>query len=182
MTDTTQELITTRAPAINDLVSAIVDANCNVALAVERLRRKGVTIDAADFISQLAADPTADEMISKQLRMKAKLLTYQMFTLYQAKLIADVDDDERPLTQQGAVQGFTAISSLFNSLTDQRGAQPFTGNILDRIFSVVPPEVREAIATLAAVEPTLPAPTPIRKRPGRPPHSEILNADEVSGT
>lgn len=184
MTDThTTEVITVRQPTIQDLVAAIVGSNGDQHLATERLRRQGITITPEALVTQLASDPTADELISKQLRMKAKLVTYQMLMLYQAELMSAVGDTERPLSQQGAVQGFSAISALFNNLTDQRGATPFTGSVLDRIFAVVPPEVREAISTLAQTEPPLPAPTPIRKR-GRPPvhHGEILNADEVSGT
>lgn len=159
---------------INELVNAIVGANGSIAVAVERLNRRHMNdadsaqpyTDAETLIEQLAAEPAAQELIAKQFRVKATLTTYSMLMAYQAELLSVLGDEDRPLSQQGAVQGFSAIANLFNSLTENRGVATNI-NVFDKVLSVLSPEARDALTTLAVSEPLPPAPTPIRKR-GRP--------------
>lgn len=175
------ELLEIRQPSVTDLVGAVVGANGQIPLAAERLNKRGFATTPEDILATLASDPTAIELMSRQFRVKAMLTTYQMLTAYQAELLVPIGDDERPMTQQGAVQGFSAISSFFNSLTETKGQQ-MNINVMDKILAIVTPEEREAIITLAATEPTLPPPTPIRKR-GRPPNSQVMaqSMDELIG-
>lgn len=154
---------------VNQLVAAIVGANGSIAVAVERLNRKypsDTPIDAETLIEQLANEPVAAELISKQFKVKALLTTYNLLMVYQAELAVASGDEKNPLSQAGVVQGFTAISNLFGKLTETYGQQTNI-NIFDKVLAAMTPEARDAFTMLAEPEPILPAPTPIRKR-GRP--------------
>lgn len=153
---------------IVEIISAIVGANCQLPLAAERLRKRGIQCDPESLLAHIANDNQAPELLAKQLRMQTTLSTYGLLQLYQAALIEQQDNEQRSTTPNENVAAFNAVAGLFNSLTQAAGTGSGVNvNIMDRVLTMLPPEAREAVHALAAKEIDVPLPTPIRKR-GRP--------------
>lgn len=119
-------------------IHAIVFAEGDQLLAAERLG-----CNPADLISAIATDPTALEILNRQLRTLTTLQTFDISRRAQIVLKAELGS----LEPQDLVKLLTQSNSLLGTLTDDKTTTQNI-NIVEHVMRQLPPNVREAVAAL----------------------------------
>lgn len=119
-------------------INAIVQASGNRQLAAEKL---GITTQS--LINMIASDPTATDLLNRQLRALTTISTFETL-MSLTQVMCGLSTEFEP---GDIVKAVTSLTDMMQKLTDSKETTQNV-NIVDNVYKMVPPEVKKALLTL----------------------------------
>lgn len=119
-------------------INAIVQASGNRQLAAEKL---GITTQS--LINMIASDPTATDLLNRQLRALTTISTFETL-MSLTQVMCGLSTEFEP---GDIVKAVTSLTDMIQKLTDSKETTQNV-NIVDNVYKMVPPEVKKALLTL----------------------------------